>query len=197
MNKTKRNSLVLNFGLLLSLGLVFIVVDSVGFSDAGRYTGSVVADILCLTIIGFVTVLVLMIRESGKIQTDSAIYDGRELFTFYCASNLFKMLIFLVTIFIYLESYSSSNLISEIRESDADATAGLIVYAIVPFMVVTNAMIIYVGEIISARKIKKALLAKILIPCMAIILTISIMIVCDAMMPNRILYIFAKALYLI
>jgi len=197
MNKTKRNSLALNFGLLLSLGLIFAVVYSVGLSDAGRYTGPVAADILCLTIIGSVTVFVLMIKESGKMQTDNAIYGGRELFTFYCASNIFKILILLVIILIYLESYFSSNLISEIRESDADSTAGLIIYAIIPFMIMTNATIIYIGEIISARKIKKTLLAKILTPFAAIILTISIMIACDAIMPNRILYIFAKALYLI
>lgn len=195
--KLKNVSLSLILWLILSLELILVAADLVGYSGIWQCLEFSVEDIFCLTIIDIVAVFMLMIRESRKAQVDNVIYNSKKLLSFYFTSNTFKLLILFVTILIYLESYSSSNLISEMKRSNTDSTAGLIIYYIVLFMIVTNAVVVYAGEIISARKVKKTFIAKILMLFSAIILTISIMIVCDVLMPNRTFYIFVKALYLV
>ncbi|MDD3123894.1 MAG: hypothetical protein PHC62_10375 [Candidatus Izemoplasmatales bacterium] len=194
-DELKNNSSIIPwfFLLIVSLLIIYFII----FSDIHRGIGFPVVTILFLTGVGSVAFYMLLIAESKKIQIRKELYGARELFDFYCASNILKLLILFVATLIYLESTISSNLILEMKESSTGSTAGLIIYFIVPFMILVNAVVLYIGGILFAIKIKKTFLAKILMPFAAVILTMMVMIVCDVMMPNGTLYIFAKALYLV
>ena len=140
-----------------------------------------------------------MENNRGKISpTEEKIYNMKELlgFLFYKSSFFRKILVFLF-IFILFESFFSNRILSQGKMGGVDSTGGLIIIYIAVFMVITNSFILLMGAIISTREVKKTFLAKMSLPFIAIILAFIVTFIIDTIMPSKIFYTLAKALYII
>lgn len=124
------------------------------------------------------------------------VYGVRELFVFFRTSKVSKPIFAFILVFALLETLFCNYLIAR-GIGHGDSTAGLVIVYMAVSILVINSLAFLVGMVVSARKIKKTISAQALLPFFAILLAFMTTTIFDSIMPIKIFYTIAKALYLV
>lgn len=137
-----------------------------------------------------------VLGKREEMQVTAKVYGARELFIFFRTSKTFKLILVFTLVFALLETIFCNYLIAK-GIGHGDSTAGLVIIYMAVSMIVINSLVLLVGMVVSAREVKKTIFARVLLPFFAIILAFIVTVIFDSMMPIKIFYTLAKALYLI